>query len=177
MSSGSSQALWRSVHKLEGLDSRSHALAYPLQRLLRLIQSEDILLVADDIRRLCTTQLHESLQLVRITDYHIRYCFIINVSAGLLTAKCRALRVKIYRTSLMRVIQNATLHYTHRIIFYYIILSLLLLYYTYENYAGNKCGAKAEHFTFSAMKINIKFISVLVKFKSLLLDLWHANNT
>lgn len=37
---GSSQALWRSVHKLEGLGLRSHALAYSPYRLLCLIRAK-----------------------------------------------------------------------------------------------------------------------------------------
>jgi len=41
--------------------------------------------------------MHTTLRLARITDYHIRYCFIVNVSAGMLTTEHRALRVKIYQ--------------------------------------------------------------------------------
>lgn len=128
----SSQALWRSVHKLKDLGSCSHALAYTLYRLLRLIRAEDILLVIYDIRRLCTTQRRESLRLARITDYHIRYCSIANVSAGMLTTEHIALRVKIYQITSVRVILNVTLYYTHHVIFRYVILSLLLILYVQE---------------------------------------------
>lgn len=46
----SSQALWRSVHKLEGLSSRSHALAYSPYQASPPDSREDILLVVYDIR-------------------------------------------------------------------------------------------------------------------------------